>query len=325
MDVIRGLHNLRPAHRGCVATIGNFDGVHLGHQAVLGQLAEKGAEYGLPTTVVTFEPHPQEFFTGTQAPPRLTRFREKALALQRFAVARMLCLHFDAGLAALTPQAFIDRVLCEGLAIRYLVVGDDFRFGSGRGGDFALLEEAGRRHGFAVAHMHTFEVDGARVSSTRIRAALGAGDLDGAAKLLGRPYRMRGRVAHGDHRGRDMGFPTANLHLHRRVSPLRGVFAIQMFGVEGEPLSGVANIGSRPTVDGTRTLLEVHLLDYTGDLYGRHVAVDFLHRIRDERRFASIEALKRQIGDDIAAARAFFTDQHAAPASDIDTGSGASR
>ncbi len=314
MELIRGLHNLRPRHRGCVATIGNFDGVHLGHQAVLGQLAEKAAEYGAPTTVVTFEPHPQEYFAGADAPPRLTRLREKVLALQRFAVTRVLCLRFDARLAALGPEEFIDRVLVAGLAVRYLVVGDDFRFGAGRRGDFGMLERAGHRHGFSVAHMHTFEVDGARVSSTRIRAALAAGDLAGAAKLLGRPYRMRGRVAHGDRRGRGIGFPTANLHLHRRVSPLRGVYAVQMFGVEGEPLAGVANIGSRPTVDGTRTLLEVHLLDYDGDLYGRHVAVDFLHRIRDERRFASLEALTSQIREDTEAARRFFAGSRADPA-----------
>ncbi|GBE09505.1 riboflavin biosynthesis protein RibF [bacterium BMS3Bbin12] len=306
MELIRGLHNLRPRHRGCVATIGNFDGVHLGHQAVLGQLAEKAAEFGLPMAVVTFEPHPQEFFAGAAAPPRLTRFREKVTALQRFAVARVLCLRFDARLAALEPEEFIRRVLLDGLAVRYLVVGDDFRFGAKRRGNFAMLEAAGRRHGFPVVHLPTFPIDGERVSSTRIREALANGDLAGAEKLLGRPYRMRGRVAHGERRGRDIGFPTANLHLHRHASPLRGVFAVQMFGVEGEPLPGVANIGSRPTVGSERILLEVHLLDYEGDLYGRHVAVDFLHHIRDERRFASLEALTRQIEDDVAQARRLF-------------------
>ncbi|HQU16859.1 MAG: riboflavin biosynthesis protein RibF [Chromatiales bacterium 21-64-14] len=306
MDLIRGLHNLQPAHRGCVATIGNFDGVHLGHQAVLGQLAEQGRELALPTTVITFEPHPQEFFAGAAAPPRLTRFREKVLALRRFAVDRVLCLPFDPRLAQLPPEEFIRRVLVDGLGVRYLVVGDDFRFGHGRRGDFHLLQAAGREHGFPVVNLHTFTIDGERVSSTRIRAALAAGDLATAEKLLGRPYRMRGRVARGDGRGRGIGFPTANLHLHRRVSPVRGVFAVQMFGVEGEPVPGVANLGNRPTVDGTHSLLEVHLLDFQGDLYGRHVAVDFLHRIRDEQRFASLDALVQQIHRDVAAARRYF-------------------
>ena len=306
MELIRGLHNLRPRHRGCVATIGNFDGVHLGHQAVLGQLAEKAEQLGLPTTVVTFEPHPQEWFFPDRAPPRLTRLREKLTALRRYSVDRVLVLRFDARLAAMEAAAFVERILVDGLGARHVVVGDDFRFGRNRAGDFAFLRAMGARHGFDVVAMHSFRIDGARVSSTRIREALAAGDMDTAEKLLGRPYRMCGRVAHGDRRGRDIGFPTANLHLHRRASPVLGVFAVEVFGVPGEPVPGVANVGVRPTVDGTRALLEVHLLDFEGDLYGRYVQVDFLHKLRDERRFASFEALRAQIRRDVEAARAWF-------------------
>jgi riboflavin kinase/FMN adenylyltransferase len=306
MELIRGLHNLRPQHRGCVATIGNFDGVHLGHQAVLGQLAEKAAEMCLPTSVITFEPQPQEYFTRGDIPPRLTRFREKVKALQRYSVNRVLCLPFNPALAQMEAETFIQRVLVDGLAVRYLVVGDDFCFGKGRRGDFAMLQQAGERHGFEVVNMRTFELDGGRVSSTRIREALQAGNLSLAEQLLGRPYRMSGRVAHGDKLGRTIGFPTANIFLHRKKTPVDGVFAVEMFGIEGEPLAGVANVGTRPTVDGTRSLLEVHLFDFSADIYGRYVHVDFLHRIREERRFDSFDALKAQILRDAEQAREFF-------------------
>lgn len=306
MKLVRGLHNLRPEHHGCVATIGNFDGVHLGHQAVLGQLSEKAAELCLPTAVIIFEPQPQEFFAPHSAPPRLTRFREKLKALLRFSVDRVVCLRFDRRLAAMPAREFIDKVLIAGLGVRYLVVGDDFRFGAKRRGDFAMLQEAGRHHGFQVVNMHSFYIDGERVSSTRIRAALARGDLNAAEKLLGRPYRMCGRVAHGDKRGRSLGFPTANIHVHRRATPVQGVYAVELFGLDLEPVAGVANVGTRPTVDGTHTLLEVHLFDFDEDIYGRHVHVDFLHKLRDECRFDSFDALKRQIKMDIENARRYF-------------------
>jgi riboflavin kinase/FMN adenylyltransferase len=309
MELIRGLHNLHPRHHGCVATIGNFDGVHLGHQAVLGQLAEKAAELCLPTLVITFEPQPREFFAPEAAPPRLTRFREKVTALRRFSVDRVLCIQFNRRFARITATDFIERMLVNGLGVRYLVVGDDFRFGAGREGDFAMLVEAGRRHGFEVVPLHTFSLGGARVSSTRIREALATGDLATAEQLLGRPYRMLGRIAHGDKRGRSIGFPTANIRMHRMVAPVDGVFAVEMFGIPGEPLAGVANVGKRPTVDGTRSLLEVHLFDFNGDIYGRHVQVDFLKRIREERRFPSFEVLRRQIELDAEAARAYFDER----------------
>ncbi len=306
MELIRGLHNLRPEHHGCVATIGNFDGVHLGHQAVLGQLADKAAQLGLPTAVITFEPQPQEYFSRGDIPPRLTRLREKFKALRRYSVDRVLLLPFNRSLAEMEAEAFIQQVLVDGLGVHYLVVGDDFRFGKGRRGDFDMLKRAGAEHGFEVVTMHTFEIGGSRVSSTRIREALQVGDLQLAEQLLGRPYRMCGRVAHGNKLGRTIGFPTANIFLHRKKTPVDGVFAVEMFGVEGEPVAGVANVGTRPTIDGTRSLLEVHLFDFSADIYGEYVFVDFLQRIREERRFDSFDALKAQIQLDVAAADEFF-------------------
>jgi riboflavin kinase/FMN adenylyltransferase len=306
MQLVRGLHNLRPAHRGCAATIGSFDGVHLGHQAVLGQLAERAADMHLPATLITFEPHPREFFQPESAPPRLTRFREKIEALRRCGMERVVCLRFDSYLASLTPEEFIRVILVEGVGVNYLVVGDDFHFGKGRGGNFATLQRAGAEYGFPVVNMHTFNIGDSRVSSTRIREALQQGDFRMAEALLGRSYRMSGRVAHGDKRGRTIGFPTANIHLHRAVAPVDGVFAVEVFGLPGEPVSGVANIGVRPTVDGSRSLLEVHLFDFDRDIYGVHVQVSFLKKLRSERRFESFAALQQQIMQDAEEARAYF-------------------
>ncbi|RRQ21327.1 bifunctional riboflavin kinase/FAD synthetase [Thiohalobacter thiocyanaticus] len=306
MRLIRGLHNLTRMESGCAATIGNFDGVHLGHQAVLGQLAERAAELGLPTVVVTFEPQPQEYFAPESAPPRLTRLREKLAALRRYSVDQVLCLRFNPALAAFTAEQFVQRILVDGLNVKYLVVGDDFRFGQGREGDFTYLQQAGERCGFQVAHMHTFEIDGARVSSTRIREALEAGEMQQAERLLGRSYRMLGRVAHGDKRGRTIGFPTANVFLHRHRTPVQGVFAVEVFGLDPEPVRGVANVGNRPTVDGTRSLLEINLFDFDQQIYGRYVAVDFLHKLRPEHKFESFAALKEQIARDVVEAKDFF-------------------
>jgi riboflavin kinase/FMN adenylyltransferase len=309
MEIIRGIQNLKAGHQGCVATIGNFDGVHLGHQAVLGQLAEKSDALDFPLVVVTFEPQPQEFFRPEESPPRLTRFREKVQALRRYAVDRVLVLRFNEKFSQLSPDEFIQSLLVNGLGVKYLVVGDDFRFGKDRAGDFAMLQDVGMEQGFEVVNMHTFALDEKRVSSTRVREALGAGDLNSAEKLLGRTYRMSGRVAHGDKKGRTIGFPTANIHLHRISTPLRGVFAVELFGIEGEPLPGVANLGTRPTVGGMKTLLEVHLFDFEGDIYGCHVHVDFLHKLRDEERFDSFGDLKAQILVDVEQAQTFFTNR----------------
>jgi riboflavin kinase/FMN adenylyltransferase len=306
MELVRGLHNLRPGHRGCAATIGSFDGLHLGHQAVLEQLAEQAAGRRLPATLVTFEPQPREYFMPDAAPPRLTRFREKLELLRHYGVDRVVCLRFNHYLASLTADTFIQTVLLDGLDVKYLVVGDDFRFGSERNGDFSLLVQAGQRHGFPVVNMHTVSAGNGRVSSTRIRESLRAGDLAAAEALLGRPYRMSGRVAHGDKRGRTIGFPTANIFLHRAAVPVEGVFAVQLTGIDEQPLPGVANVGNRPTVDGTRSLLEVHLFDFDREIYGRHVQVGFLKKLRAERKFASFDKLKEQILLDAGHAREFF-------------------
>ena len=308
--IIRGLHNLPSSPTGCVATIGNFDGVHLGHQAVLTQLAMKGDMMGLPAVVITFEPQPFEYFVPDKAPARLTRFREKVEALRAYSIQQLCVLRFNKMLAEMSAEAFIRTLLVEGLNVRYLVVGDDFRFGYQRKGDFAMLQEAGREFGFQVVNMHTFAIDHARVSSTRIRNALRDGELDMAERLLGRPYRMSGRVAHGDKRGRQLGFPTANIHVHRCKIPLKGVFAVQLFGLEEEPVNGVANIGMRPTIGADKALLEVHLFDFNQNIYGKHVQVYFLHKIRDEQQFDGLEALKAQIEQDSAKAHAYFAETH---------------
>jgi len=306
MELIRGTHNIKARHHGCVATIGNFDGVHLGHQAVIGQLAEKSTELNLPMVVISFEPQPMEYFLQDKAPSRLTRFREKWSALSRFSVTQMLSLPFNEKLAAMSAQDFIKKVLIDGLGIKYLVVGDDFKFGHNRQGNFELLQQAGAENGFNVVNMHTFEIDDARVSSTRVRQALLGGDLNYAAKLLGRSYRMSGRVAHGDKLGRELGFPTANIFLHRKVTPMEGIFVVEVFGLEGEPIEGVASIGNRPTVNGTKILLEVFMFDFNREIYGKHIQVSFLHKLRDQVRFDNLDDLKHQINQDVIDAKTFL-------------------
>ncbi len=307
--IIRGLYNLPKSPSGCVATIGNFDGVHLGHQAVLTQLAMKGDVLGLPAVVITFEPQPNEYFLPQNAPARLSRFREKVETLRCYSIQQLCVLRFNKKLAQMSAQDFIKTLIVDGLNIKYLVVGDDFKFGKDRQGDFALLQKAGKEYGFQVVNMHTFSIDTMRVSSTRVRKALKAGNLILAEKLLGRPYRMSGRVAHGDKRGRTMGFPTANIHLHRCKVPLSGVYAVQLFGVEGEPVLGVANVGVRPTVGADKALLEVHLFDFNRDIYGEHVQVHFLQKVRDEQRFNSLDELIAQIKLDCELAREYFKQQ----------------
>jgi len=308
MEFIRGQANLKPAHRKCVATIGSFDGIHLGHQKVIQQVQNRASELSLPSTLIMFEPQPREYFAPKDIPARLTRLREKLEVLQTLSIDRILCLRFNAHLASLTAEQFVQQILVDGLGIQYLVVGDDFKFGKDRKGDFAFLQSAGEKLGFGVCNTHSYVFENARVSSTRIREALNTGDLDTARKMLGRDYSMSGRVAHGDKRGRSIGFPTANIYLHRKSSPLYGVYAVQMCSddrrLKGGLLAGVANVGQRPTVDGTRTLLEVHLFNFDRDIYGAHVQVRFIRKIRDERRFESLEALKAQIKLDAEQARA---------------------
>ncbi len=303
LKLIRGLYNLRPEHRGSVATIGNFDGVHRGHQAVIAQLREQADALGCSATVITFEPLPHEYFLGDQAPGRLTPLREKLVLFDRLGIDQLLCLPFNASLANLSAEDFIQQVLVDGLHIRRLVVGDDFRFGKGRSGDFALLQRAGRAQGFEVVDTRTHVCDeGERISSTRIRKALAQGDFALAEQLLGRPFTMSGRVIHGDKRGRTIGFPTANIRANHPVSPLRGVFAVHVEGLG----NGVANVGTRPTFDGKHYLAEIHLLDFTGDLYGQRITVQWQKKLRDERKFENFQALVAQIEKDIAAARQYF-------------------
>lgn len=311
MRLIRGLHNLRPEDRGCVATIGNFDGVHLGHRAVFQRLLAQGRALGLPATVITFEPQPLEYFAPDRAPARLTRLREKLKALRDDGIERVMLLEFGPRLAAMDARVFVQRLLRDGLGVRFLLVGDDFRFGRGRTGDYALLramgaESAGGDPGFRVENLQTIAHAEERISSTRVREALARGDLATAAHLLGRPYRIQGRVGHGDKRGRTIGFPTANIDLHRRVSPLHGVFAVQARGLADTPIPGVANVGNRPTVDGRGYRLEVHLFDFDRTIYGQHLEIEFRLKLRDEQRFDSFEALRRQIALDAAAARAYL-------------------
>ena len=306
---IRGLHNLREEHRGCVATIGSFDGVHRGHRAILRQLQAQAQRLDLPSVVMVFEPQPYEFFAGEKAPARLMRLRDKIRTLSSCGVDKVFCLQFNQRLRSMSAQAFIDQVLVKGLAIKSLVVGDDFRFGCDRSGDFALLEAAGKSSGFAVYDTCTVEDGGERISSTRIRQALEMEHFDEAERLLGHPYVIRGRVVYGQQLGRTIGVPTANIRLRRYRSPLNGVFAVQLKSVGDDAwLQGVANVGVRPTVGGeTRPILEVHLLDFDGHLYGQEVEVRFEKKLRDEKKFPSLDVLKKQIHDDIEQARVFFT------------------
>lgn len=305
---IRGLHNLRPWHKGCVATIGSFDGVHLGHQAILLQLLALAQHHKVPAVVIVFEPQPQEFFAGDKAPARLMRLREKVQALLAAGVTRVLCLPFNHALRGLSAEDFVQHILVEGLAIRHLVIGDDFRFGCDRCGNFALLQSLGPRYGFTVTDTCTLEIQGERVSSTRIRQLLELGDFTQAELLLGKPYSISGRVAHGQQLGRTLGVPTANVHLRRYRSPLQGVFVVTARFQDGLEYQGVANIGARPTVKGdNKPLLEVHLFDFSRTVYGAMIDVAFHKKLRAEQRFASLAELQQQLQTDIAQGKAFFS------------------
>lgn len=306
MKFIRGIHNLRTQPDGCVLTIGNFDGVHRGHQALLARLCEEGRQRGLPVVVMLFEPQPLELFAADKAPARLTRLRDKLKYLAQAGVDAVLCVRFDRRFAAVSAQSFVNDLLVDRLGVRFLAVGDDFRFGAGREGDFLLLQKAGEEYGFDVISTQTFSEGGKRISSTAIRQALANDDLTLAQSLLGHPFTLSGRVVHGDALGRTIGFPTANILLRRIVSPVKGVYAVEVYGLSEQPLPGVANIGTRPTVAGLRQQLEVHLLDVTMDMYGRHVDVVLRQKIRNEQRFPSLDALKEQIAKDVVTAREFF-------------------
>ena len=305
MLIFRGIPER--AAQSTVLTIGNFDGVHLGHEALLGRLVAHARRVALPAAVMTFEPHPREFFAPDSAPARLTSLREKLRLLKAAGVDQTHICRFDARFAALTAEDFVQRLLVRGLGVRHLIIGDDFRFGSGRSGDFDMLRRAGAEHRFGLEAMQTISVAGERVSSSAVRDALLESDLAHADRLLGRPYSIAGRVIHGQKLGRELGFHTANIQLKRNRLALTGVFAVTVEGVGPEPRSGVANLGMRPTVDSVaKPTLEVHLFDFDGDLYRAHLTVRFLARLRNQMKFDNLEALARQIERDVAQARAYF-------------------
>ncbi|GAB5452680.1 MAG: bifunctional riboflavin kinase/FAD synthetase [Halioglobus sp.] len=309
MELIRGLHNLRPRHHGCVATIGAFDGVHLGHQAVISHLLEKAAEYKLPSLIIVFEPLPREYLAPVKAPARLMSFAEKFLALEQLGVERLLRIRFNERLRCMSAQQFVDDVFVAGLGVRYVVLGDDFRFGADRQGDVEFIRQQGKRYNYAAGPTPTFTMDGERVSSTRIREALQQADFAQAEALLGRPYSISGRVIFGKQMGRSLGTPTANLELRRLRAPLSGVYAVSVDGAGLSGALGVANVGVRPTVDDSiKANLEVHLLDRVVDIYGRRISVTFHRKLREEKKFESLDELRSNIARDITATRAWFTD-----------------
>lgn len=311
MRLIRGLYNLPKNWSGCALTIGNFDGVHLGHQAILEKLCDKGAEIGMPSVVLLFEPQPAEFFAQKQseqlAPARLMRLRDKLNVLRFSGVDYVLCVRFDATFAGKSAVDFIRELLVEKLKARYVSIGDDFRFGANRTGDFELLRNAGLKYRFAVEDSHSHRLDNQRISSSLIREALAQDNLTLANQLLGKAYCIGGRVAHGNKLGRTIGFPTANILLNRLVTPIQGVYAVQVETPKGK-FNGIANVGNRPTVNGSKPLLEVHLFDFSGDLYGKTLRVTFVEKIRTEIKFANVEALKAQIMIDVEKVRSIFSE-----------------
>jgi riboflavin kinase/FMN adenylyltransferase len=332
MHLLRGLHNPGLGESGvsntkCVATIGNFDGVHLGHQAIIQQVISEARNRQLPAVIIIFEPQPMEFFKGNDAPARLMRFREKFQALSTFDLDYVFCLKFDAKLSQLSAKEFVQKVLVSHLNIDHLVIGDDFRFGGDRQGDYRLLCKLSKEFGFTVENTQTIlakescdsdSVDCPletedflqRASSTFVRELLSQGEFTKVRQLLGRPYSFSGRVAHGQKLGRQLGFPTANINLKRVSSPLSGVFAVSLFlKSENKMISGVANVGCKPTIGHFKSSLEVHLFDFNKDIYGEYVEVQFHHKLRDEQQFSGIEQLKKQIEIDSRAARTFFASE----------------
>jgi len=303
MKLIRGLHNITDADHGCVLTIGNFDGVHLGHKTVLAELRKKSLELNLPAMLMIFEPHPKEFFTPEAAPARLTNFREKLTLLQQEELGKILLVEFNDKVSKLSAGDFISELLIKKLGVKYLLIGEDFHFGHKRQGNIELLKEASLKYDFQVATVPTLLAEKRRISSTGIREALSIGDFARANELLGYEYSICGPVQYGDQRGRTIGFPTANISLKRLKSPLRGVFAVSVEGLKSDRVRGVANLGTRPTVDGLKTLLEVNLFEFDEEIYGKKIKVIFHRKIRDERKFDSFEELRRQIQKDSEAAK----------------------
>jgi riboflavin kinase / FMN adenylyltransferase len=302
MELIRGLLNIRERQRGCVVTIGTYDGIHLGHRALLDRTKEHSARLSAPTVLLTFEPMPREYLNPEEPPARLTSLRERWRVLEGMSLDSVLVLRFGEGLRNLSGEAFA-TLLARNLAARAVVVGHDFRFGCNGEATAPMLAEAGRRLGFSVDVVPPVTLDGERVSSSGVRDALGRGEFEIAKRRLGRPYTMRGRVVPGQRLGRDIGFPTANLRIERRRAPLKGIFAVRVHGIGVAPLAGVASLGTRPTVGGVHTLLEVHLFDFAADIYGREIEVEFVAKLREEEHFPTLDALVEQIHRDAAQAR----------------------
>ncbi|MCY1165488.1 MULTISPECIES: bifunctional riboflavin kinase/FAD synthetase [Polaromonas] len=324
MKVFRGYRNPRLAPE-CALTIGNFDGVHRGHQAMLALLINEAQHRGIPSCVMSFEPHPRDYFAAQArkpelAPARIATLRDKLTELARCGIDQCVVLPFDARLSGQSPDAFINEVLVQGLGAKYVLVGDDFRFGSKRAGDYAMLDAAGDHLGFDVARMNSYEVHGARVSSSAVREALGQGQMNRVAGLLGRPYSISGHVVHGRKLGRDLGFRTLNLRFSHWNPAASGIFAVQVHGLADKALPGVANMGIRPSLDpddvnGGRVLLETHCLEWPASLgaegaYGKIIRVELLHKLHDELRYDSLESLKAGIAKDCDDARAFFASMH---------------
>jgi riboflavin kinase / FMN adenylyltransferase len=302
MELIRGLLNIRERQRGCVVTIGTYDGIQLGHRALLDRTKEHSARLSAPTVLLTFEPMPREYLNPEEPPARLTSLRERWRVLEGMSLDSVLVLRFGEGLRNLSGEAFA-TLLARNLAARAVVVGHDFRFGCNGEATAPMLAEAGRRLGFSVDVVPPVTLDGERVSSSGVRDALGRGEFEIAKRRLGRPYTMRGRVVPGQRLGRDIGFPTANLRIERRRAPLKGIFAVRVHGIGVAPLAGVASLGTRPTVGGVHTLLEVHLFDFAADIYGREIEVEFVAKLREEEHFPTLDALVEQIHRDAAQAR----------------------
>ncbi|MGZ8186626.1 MAG: bifunctional riboflavin kinase/FAD synthetase [Methylobacter sp.] len=309
MRLIRGLAHIEPLKNGCVLTIGNFDGLHLGHRAVIKKLVERGAALALPVVIMIFEPQPLEYFLGDNAPSRLMCLREKAIEFSKLPIDYLLIVRFNKYFSNFDAEQFIDEVLIEKLNIKHLVIGDDFHFGKARRGNFAMLREKGKIYGFEVEDTGSYYIDGLRISSTLIRDALLAGDLAKAERMLGHGYSVCGRVAHGDKRGRTIGYPTANIKMFRKNTPVDGVFAVTMTGIDGLEIKGVANVGTRPTIEGgSKVILETYLFDFDKEIYGRYVEVHFKQKIRDEQRFQSLDELKAQIVKDVIETKKFFAE-----------------
>ncbi|MDC0470098.1 bifunctional riboflavin kinase/FAD synthetase [Candidatus Pseudothioglobus singularis] len=302
MELIRGLHNLKK-QPGCILTIGNFDGVHLGHQEILKKLVSKSKKMGLPSLVVSFSVTPETFFGRPKA--RLSSFRDKHLFLESMGVDKHLLIRFNKAFSELSASSFINQILVQKIGVKHCFIGDDFRFGKGRLGDFSMLKAASHENNYTIEKLNSVLLDGLRVSSSAVRNFLTDGNFTGAENFLGRPFSISGKVAHGDKLGRTIGFPTANISIHRKLSPILGVYSV-LVKLKSQTYNGVCNVGKRPTLGGKKTLLEVFIFDFNEEIYGEYATVMFKQKCRDEKKFESFDELKKQIKKDVEKSRLFF-------------------